>query len=66
MSKVITGNRCPKCGGKLYLEKDYNGWYEQCLQCAYMKDLAVVYQKGTKKEIGLKEAIPEVPGSKEK
>lgn len=40
--------RCPKCGGNLYLDRDYNGWYEQCLQCAYMKDLAVVYQNKKK------------------
>jgi DNA-directed RNA polymerase subunit M/transcription elongation factor TFIIS len=44
MGKVQTGGRCPKCGGNLYLDRDYNGWYEQCLQCAYMKDLGIVYQ----------------------
>ena len=44
MGKLKTGGRCPKCGGNLYLDRDYNGWYEQCLQCAYMKDLAIVYQ----------------------
>ncbi len=63
MGKIKTGGRCPKCGGNLYLDRDYNGWYEQCLQCAYMKDLAVVYQKGTKLERGLKEAIVEKPDS---
>jgi DNA-directed RNA polymerase subunit M/transcription elongation factor TFIIS len=52
MGKLKTGGRCPKCGGNLYLDRDYNGWYEECLQCAYMKDLAVVYQskKRTEKE----------------
>ncbi len=49
MGKVKTGGRCPKCGGNLYLDRDYNGWYEQCLQCAYMKDLAVVYQDKARK-----------------
>ena len=63
MAKIKTGGRCPKCGGNLYLDRDYNGWYEQCLQCAYMKDLAVVYQKGIKLERGLKEAVVEKPGS---
>ena len=57
MGKVKTVGRCPKCGGNLYLDRDYNGWYEQCLQCAYMKDLAVVYQKATKIDKGLKEAV---------
>jgi DNA-directed RNA polymerase subunit M/transcription elongation factor TFIIS len=37
--------RCPKCGGNLYMDRDYHGWYEQCLQCSYMKDLKVIYQR---------------------
>jgi ssDNA-binding Zn-finger/Zn-ribbon topoisomerase 1 len=49
MGRLKTGGRCPKCGGNLYLDRDYNGWYEQCLQCAYIKDLAVVYQDKYKK-----------------
>jgi ssDNA-binding Zn-finger/Zn-ribbon topoisomerase 1 len=44
MGKVNTGGRCPKCGGNLYLDRDYNGWYEQCLQCGHIKDLAIVFQ----------------------
>jgi hypothetical protein len=48
MGKLTTQGRCPKCGGNLYLEKDYNGWYEQCLQCGHMKDLAVIYQRQKK------------------
>ena len=48
MRQIITGVRCPRCGGNLYLDRDHMGWYEQCLQCAYMKDLAVVYQNKKK------------------
>lgn len=65
MGRIKTGGRCPKCGGNLYMDRDYNGWYEQCLQCAYMKDLAVVYQRNIRTEKGLKEAIvrkPEITG----
>jgi len=62
MGKVKTGT-CPKCGGSLYLDKDYNGWYEQCWQCSYMKDLAVVYQKALRQEKGVKEAVRQKPGS---
>jgi hypothetical protein len=50
MGKLTTQGRCPKCGGNLYLEKDYNGWYEECLQCGHMKDLAIVYQRQAKTE----------------
>jgi len=44
MGKVKSANRCPKCGGNLYIDKDYHGWYEECLQCAYMHDLNVIYE----------------------
>ncbi len=44
MGKAKSANRCPKCGGNLYIDKDYHGWYEQCLQCAYMHDLKVIYE----------------------
>ena len=30
---------CPKCGGDLFIDSDYNGWYEQCLQCGYLGEL---------------------------
>lgn len=35
--------KCPRCHGDLFLDKDPDGWYEQCLQCGYrqgMKALA--------------------------
>ena len=58
MGRVKANGRCPKCGGNLYLDRDYIGWYEQCLQCAYMKDLAVVYQNKKKTEKGTAEPVP--------
>jgi DNA-directed RNA polymerase subunit RPC12/RpoP len=30
---------CPRCGGDFYIDKDADGWYEQCLQCAYRREL---------------------------
>ncbi|OGN98999.1 MAG: hypothetical protein A2Y89_00215 [Chloroflexi bacterium RBG_13_51_18] len=58
MGRLITGGRCPKCGGNLYLDSDYIGWYEQCLQCAYMKDLGVVYQTRKKTAMEVAETVP--------
>ena len=58
MRQLIAGVRCPKCGGNLYLDRDHIGWYEQCLQCAYIKDLGVVYKSKKKEE---KETIGFVP-----
>jgi len=50
MGRLNTDGRCPKCGGNLYLDRDYNGWYEQCLQCGFIKDLAIVYEHRVKTE----------------
>jgi hypothetical protein len=30
---------CPRCQGDLFLDKDMDGWYEQCLQCGFRKEL---------------------------
>jgi len=35
---------CPKCGGTLYMDRDFHGWYEQCLQCGLMNDLEILYE----------------------
>ncbi len=32
-------NKCPKCGGNVYLDVDEQDWYEQCLQCSYTRFL---------------------------
>jgi ribosomal protein S27AE len=34
--------RCPRCGGNIFLDKDYDGWYMECLQCSYTRDLNVL------------------------
>ncbi len=30
---------CPRCAGDVFIEKDLDGWYEQCLQCSYRSEL---------------------------
>ena len=30
---------CPKCKGDIRLDQDSYGWYEQCIQCGYIRDL---------------------------
>ncbi len=44
MDKSNNQERCPKCRGNLYIDKDHYGWYEQCLQCGFTSDLRVVYK----------------------
>jgi hypothetical protein len=30
---------CPRCKGSIFIDRDHLGWYEQCLQCGYQRDL---------------------------
>jgi len=33
--------RCPRCGGNLFCDRDYRGWYLECLQCSYTRELEI-------------------------
>ena len=36
-------NSCPRCKGDVLLgNEDQYGWYEQCLQCGYQRDLEIM------------------------
>ncbi|HEY49943.1 MAG TPA: hypothetical protein G4O13_07855 [Dehalococcoidia bacterium] len=37
---------CPRCAGDVFIEKDIDGWYEQCLQCGYAQHLGSLYELG--------------------
>jgi len=30
---------CPKCNGAVTRDRDCYGWYEQCIQCGYLRDI---------------------------
>jgi hypothetical protein len=32
-------NGCPRCNGTLIVDKDEDGWYELCINCAHRSDL---------------------------
>lgn len=32
--------QCPRCRGDVYIHQDIHGWYEECLQCSYTRDLS--------------------------
>jgi len=34
MKEGFTQQRCPRCGGNVFVYRDLYGWYEQCLQCS--------------------------------
>lgn len=48
MKSGFLQKRCPKCGGNVYLDKDFNGWYEKCLQCSlthYLENIGDIRTK---------------------
>ena len=47
---------CPRCGGDLFLDRDIDSWYEQCLQCSYRNDLRNILD--TPQQLGRKQKEP--------
>jgi hypothetical protein len=37
---------CTRCGGDLFIDRDMDGWFEQCLQCSYRKELRDIREFG--------------------
>ena len=40
---------CLRCGGDIFVDRDVDGWYEQCLQCGCAHDMPntiEAYQRG--------------------
>ena len=35
---------CPRCGGDSFIDRDMDGWYEQCLMCAHRRELRELNQ----------------------
>ena len=52
MRSGFVKKRCPKCSGNVYLDRDYRSWYEQCLQCGYIRYLGTVVELQKKGDKG--------------
>ena len=52
-------NRCPRCGGYMFLDMDGDNWYVNCLQCSYQYDLGNVVQSEKQTISEKKESISE-------
>jgi len=37
--RTLRFKSCPRCKGNVMVDRDYYGWYKQCLQCGYQRDL---------------------------
>jgi hypothetical protein len=55
-------NGCPRCRGSMVIDKDEDGWYELCINCAYRNDLRVVAEtakNAAKKKIAVLAQVSE-------
>ena len=59
MSRV---QNCPRCKGRIYIDRDEHGWFVECITCGYMRDLhKVVVTKENKGTDKGKSASTQVP-----
>ncbi len=49
MGKSGGTRRCPRCGGNIFVDRDYDGWYLECLQCSYTRDLDIMTEQGQRR-----------------
>ena len=33
---------CPRCGGDIFTDRDWDGWFQQCLQCGYLQYMDII------------------------
>ena len=43
---------CPRCGSDMFIDKDFDNWYEQCLMCSYRVDLERISVYGDPVPVG--------------
>lgn len=49
---------CPRCQGDLFLDKDLDGWYQQCLQCGYRRPLKPIAEPSREQPVPEAERLP--------
>jgi hypothetical protein len=48
---------CPRCNGDLFIQRETDGWYEECLLCGYEKDVSNLVTVNTVGQIKIKDKI---------
>jgi len=38
-------SRCPRCGGNMFLERDLDSLYEECLQCSCRREVMKITRR---------------------
>jgi len=48
---------CPRCSGDLFIQRETDGWYEECLLCGYQRDVSNLVTVGTGGQVKIKSQI---------
>ncbi len=43
---MLKAKSCPRCRGDIYIDEDTYGWYEECIQCGYLRFLEKINETG--------------------
>lgn len=50
---------CPRCNGDLFIQRETDGWYEECLLCGYQRDVSDSVAAGAAGQINVKGQLAE-------
>jgi len=50
---------CPRCSGDLFIQRETDGWYEECLLCGYQRDVSNIVSAGAAGQINVKGQLAE-------
>jgi len=45
---------CPRCNGDLFIQRETDGWYEECLLCGYQHDVSNSVAASSASQISIK------------
>jgi len=48
---------CPRCAGDLFIIREADGWYEECLACGYRKDISNLVTTNALGQVKMKDPI---------
>ena len=46
---------CPRCNGDIFIQREIDGWYEECLSCGYRRDVSNLVTVNTVGQIKINE-----------
>ncbi len=48
---------CPRCAGDLFILRETDGWYEECLSCGYRRDISNLVTTNALGQVKIKDPV---------